>query len=476
MKRTAPAGLAVAILCASCVQAPPNPPAAVVPPSFESAPVTGASWPSEQWYRRFSSDELTSLVEAAAKDNLDLSEARARVAQADARARQAGAAILPNIDAVGNANYLAGHSSSSGSGHETDWSALLSASYEIDFWGKNRAVVNAAGYAAAASRAERDTVALTTLAGVADGYFEVLALRERLAIARSNLETARRLLAAVDARAAAGFASPMELATQQAALASAEMVIPDLQQRQAEAQAALALLVGRAPEGFEIQEQSLAGLHEPTVGAGLPSELLVRRPDIAVAERNLRSAQADMTAAHAALFPSISLTAQAGVQNPALNAAVLSLPGSGPTLNLGASVVQAVFNHGRLRAVQAEAEAKDQELLAAYRAAILAALRDVENALSALQHLNEQQVFKQENLTQSERAFEGARLRYEAGSGDFLMLLEAQRTLYAARDQQVQFRLARLQTLVGLCKALGGGWQESSRSVTAHEISGTLKQ
>lgn len=426
--------------------------------------MTDGTWPSEAWYRGFSSNELTALVEAAAKDNLDLSEARARVAQADARARQAGAAILPNLDAVGNANYLAGHSSSSGSGHETDWSALLSASYEIDFWGKNRATMNAAGFAAAASRAERDTVALTTLAGVADGYFEVLALRERLMIAHSNLETARHVLAAVEARAAAGLASAMELATQKAALASAEMVIPDLLQRQAEAQAALALLVGRAPEGFEVRDQSLAGLQEPSVGAGLPSELLARRPDIAVAERNLRSAQADVTAARAALYPSISLTAQAGLQNPALNAAVLNLPGSGPTLNLGASVIQAIFNHGRLRAIQAEAEAKDQELLLAYRAAILAALRDVETALSALQHLNEQLAFGQESLAQSERAFEGARLRYEAGSADFLVLLEAQRTFYAARDQQVQFRLARLQALVSLCKALGGGWHESAQA------------
>ncbi|HME41099.1 MAG TPA: TolC family protein, partial [Steroidobacteraceae bacterium] len=149
------------------------------------------------------------------------------------------------------------------------------------------------------------------------------------------------------------------------------------------------------------------------------------------------------------------------------NAAVLSLPGTGPTVNLGASVVQAIFNHGRLRAVQAEAEAKDEELLAAYRAAILAALRDVETALSAEQHLNEQQSFEQENLLQSERAFEGAKLRYQAGSGDFLVLLEAQRTVYAARDQWVQYKLARLQTLVSLCKSLGGGWQEPPAPGTA---------
>ena len=118
--------------------------------------------------------------------------------------------------------------------------------------------------------------------------------------------------------------------------------------------------------------------------------------------------------------------------------------------------------------MQAEAEAKDEELLAAYRAAILAALRDVETALSALQHLNEQRAFEHENLAQSERAFEGAKLRYQAGSGDFLILLEAQRTMYAARDQEVQYKLARLQALVGLCKALGGGWQAAGAGRRTH--------
>jgi outer membrane protein TolC len=186
--------------------------------------------------------------------------------------------------------------------------------------------------------------------------------------------------------------------------------------------------------------------------------LLTRRPDILAAEANLRSAHADLAAARAALFPSISLTAAGGVQNPALNAAVLTLPGTGAMVNLGASVVQVIFDHGRLRAVRAEAEAKDEELLAAYRTAIIAALRDVENALAAIHHFDAASPFQMEFLAQSEQAFEGAKLRYQAGSGDFLVLLEAQRTVYAARDQAVQNKLARLQALVTLCKVLGGGW------------------
>jgi outer membrane protein, multidrug efflux system len=219
-------------------------------------------------------------------------------------------------------------------------------------------------------------------------------------------------------------------------------------------------MLGRLPENFAVQDKPLDSLSEPLVTAGLPSELLTRRPDVLVAETNLRAGHADLVAARAAMFPSLSLTAGAGVQNPALPATVLTIPGVGPSLALGAGLVQPIFDHGRLRAQRDEVQAKDMELLSAYRSAIVAALVDVENALAAIHHLDVAREFQAENLAQSERAFEGAKLRYQAGSGDFLTLLEAQRTLYAARDQFVQYKLARLQALVSLCKALGGGWTQ----------------
>jgi NodT family efflux transporter outer membrane factor (OMF) lipoprotein len=434
-----------------------SPPA--LPAAFEGrAGNDDVSWPSAHWYEEFGSAELQTLIGRASSNNLDLAMARARVTQADARARQAGAAILPSVDAGGNANYLSGHSSA-GSAHETDWAALLSASYEVDFWGKNRATARSASRLADAARADRDTVALTTLAGVADGYFQVLSLREQLDIARSNLGAAQKLLDVIQARFDAGLSNPVELATQKAALAAAALVIPDLERQEAEALAALALLSGRAPENFSIEGRSLDALREPKIGSGLPSELLTRRPDIFMAESNMLAADADSTAARAALFPSLSLTAAGGVQNPALNAAVISLSGVGPTVSLGASITQTIFDHGRLKALRTEALAKDEELIAAYRAAILSALVDVENALSALSRLDDARALQAENLQQSERAFEGASLRYKAGSGDFLSVLEAQRTLYTAREQFGQYKLARFQALVALCKALGGGWQ-----------------
>jgi len=446
-------------LCAGCTLQAAKPVGPAPPAAFDKAlPNEPANWPSKDWYHGFASTELDALISEAASNNFDLDTARARVAQADARARQARAGILPSVDAGGNANYLAGHSVN-GSAHETDWAALLSASYEVDFWGKNRATANSARYLAIASRADRDTVALTALAGVANSYFQVLSLRERLAVARSNVEAARGLMDVVDSRYKVGLSNPVEVATQRAALASAELTIPELEQLQQEAVATLAVLLGRPPEGFKVEGAPLESLTEPKVAAGLPSELLRRRPDVFTAEANLGSASADLIAARAALFPSLTLTASGGLQNPALNAAIASLSGVGPTLNLGASLTQPIFNGGKLRAARAEAEAKQQELATSYRAAIVAALVDVENSLSTIQHLDAARDFQNENMEQSERAFEGAKIRYKQGVGDFLSVLEAQRILYTVRDQFIQYRLARLQALVSLCKALGGGWQ-----------------
>ncbi len=449
----------VASVCAGCSLQATKPPAPALPAAFERAlPNDSANWPSKDWYHGFSSAELDALISEATANNFDLATARARVAQADARARQAHASILPGVDAGGNANYLAGHSVN-GSAHETDWSALLSASYEVDFWGKNRATANSARYLAVAARADHDTVAITTLAGVANNYFQVLSLRERLAIARTNLDAARSLMEIVDLRFKAGLSNPVEVATQRTALAAAELAIPELEQLGEEAMAALAVLLGRPPEGFRIEGAPLESLKEPILGAGLPSDLLRRRPDVFTAEANLESASADLVAARAALFPSLSLTAAGGVQNPAVNAAIVSLSGVGPSLNLGASLTQPLFDGGRLRSMRAEAQAREQELTLSYRAAILAALVDVENSLSAIHHLDAARDFQIDNLAQSERAYEGARLRYKEGYGDFLTVLEAQRTVATVRDQVSRYKLARLQALVSLCKALGGGWQ-----------------
>ena len=292
------AALCVALplsLC-GCALQPPPPTVPEVPAAFQNGLSGAAAWPASHWYHGFGSAELDGLIARAATSNLDLVAGRARLIQADARSRQAGAALLPALDAGGSGNYLAGHSGQ-GSAHELDWSALLSTSYEVDFWGKNQATANAARFLDAAARADQDTLALMTQAAVADSYFEVLSLRERLQIAQSNLAAARSLLEAVQTRFNAGAADPLQLATQRTVLASAQLAIPDLSQRESEALTALALLVGQPPEQFQVAGSALDTLIEPQVAPGLPAQLLTRRPDIHLAEANLRAADADLVAA-----------------------------------------------------------------------------------------------------------------------------------------------------------------------------------
>ncbi len=451
-------------LCGGCALQPAATARPELPAQFAQAqPATAGRWPSRDWYHGFASAELDALIGRAHRGNADLAAARARLEQADAQARIAGAALLPSLDAAGNLQYYAGHSGA-GSARETDWAALFSASYEVDFWGRNHALLQSARLSAQASAADRDTLALTTLAGVAEAYFQVLALRERLASARLDAGATQQVLQLVEARYAAGLASAVDLANQRAAAASVALVVPQLQQQEGAARSALALLLGEYPEGFEVRADTLQTLEEPAFGAGLPSELLLRRPDLIAAETRLRAAQADVVVARAALLPSLTLAGAAGLQNPAVQAAVLTLTGAGPSLALSGSLVQAVFDGGRRRALRDQARARAEELLQDYRAVVLAALQDVETALSLVDSLNAQQGAQMQVLEQSEHAFGGAQRRYREGSGDYLTLLTAERALYAARDGYIQYRLARLQALIGLSKALGGGWQVEAAS------------
>ncbi len=414
---------------------------------------------AQEWFRGFHSSELDSLIAQADAGSLDLQQADARIRQADARARAAGAPLLPQVDLGADSNYYAGHSAY-GSAHETDSGALLSASYEIDFWGKNRAERNSAEALRRASRADRDTVALSTVTGIADTYFQLVALRQRVALAAATLGNERQLLDVVQSRRSVGLANPTEVALQRATLAGAQIRVRELEQQEAASQAALALLVGSMPGTLQIKAQALSEFSEPQITPGLPSELLARRPDVRSAEENLQSAHADLVRARAAFFPSITLTASGGVQNPAVQAALITLAGAGPTVVVGAALAQSIFDGGRLRAARREADAKQLEMIAKYRASALSALWDVELALTAIHHLDVQSDAQRESLSQSDLAVQGAMVRYRQGSGDFLTVLEAQRALFIARDQMIQYRLGRLQAEVGLCKALGGGWAQ----------------
>ncbi len=417
-------------------------------------------WPAADWWRNFASPELDALMAKAEAENLDLAAAAARVLQADAAARVAGASLLPNVSLSANAGRSLTFIPNAKQLDANGFGATLGASYELDFWGANRDAVNAADAQRHASIADRGTVALTITAETADAYFQLLSSRDRLAIARLNLSNAEAVYQVTASRVRNGVASPLEEAQQLATLAGQRANIPSVEQAELQARAALAILVGLPPEGFDVAVQDLNGVAAPEVAPGLPSELLTRRPDVVSAEENLRAAHANVAAARAAFFPAISLTGSGGIQNAALS----QLFNGGGVASLGVGLAQTVFDGGRLIAQSDAAKAREQELLANYRKAALSAFADVETALGNVAHLKIQDEEEAEQLKQLQRAFDIANARYREGVEDYLSVLDAQRSLYAVRDSYAQIKLARLQAIITLYRALGGGWRDASFS------------
>ena len=444
--------LAAAAALAGCATPSPVPGPGVEPAAaWSEAPAPGAAALSAQWWHAFGSAELQALVDEALRSSPDLAIAAERVRQAEAQVRVAGASLFPSL----NLGYGTSARRSEGSATSEASSATLSAAYELDLWGRNAAGVRGAEASLDASRFDQDAARLTLIAGVADAYFEVLSLRGRLAVARENLAIAERVLALVQARARNGAVSPLDVARQEAAVLSQRAGLLPLEQQERQTLAALAVLAGRVPQGFQLEAPALTGIAVPAVAPGLPAELLARRPDLAAAEADLAGANADLSAARAALLPSIQLTGSAGVASGAL-LAFLGGPSTG--LAVAASVLQPIFDGGRLKGNVSIAESRERELVETYRKAILAAFADVETALAAAGRLARREALQVQVEERAREALRLAEVRYREGADDLLSVLDAQRTLFDAQDQLALVRLDRLEAAVALFRALGGGW------------------
>ena len=307
----------------------------------------GAAAFTQDWWRGFGSEELSGLIAAALRASPDLAIAEEHVRQAEAQARIAGASLFPGLN-FGAATARRETRPDGGAWTTVDGSSgALSASYEIDLWGRNASGLRSAESSLRATRYDLETVRLTLLSGVASSYFQVLSLRGRLVIARENLAIAERVLKVVDARVRNGAASKLDLARQQAAVLAlrASLAPLDLQERQT--LYALAILVGRVPENFAAEGASVGALAVPSVAPGLPADLLVRRPDLASSEAQLAAANADVAAARAALLPAISLTGSAGLASTVL---INFLHAPTAALSLGASLLQPIFDGPPARA------------------------------------------------------------------------------------------------------------------------------
>lgn len=448
--------IAVALALAGCATVSPTlQPNVTAPAQWNEGPAERSAPLSTEWWSAFESDELKALVDAALAGSPDLAIAAERVRQAEAQVQVAGASLFPSLSVGAGSSRRVTDTEGAPSRRSDSSSLTFSASYELDLWGRNAAGVRAADASFRATAFDRDAARLTLIAGVATSYFEILSLRGRLAIARENLAIAERVQSLVEVRARNGAASQLDVERQQAQVLSQRAALLPLEQLERQTLAALAVLVGRVPGGFEVKAASLADLRIPAVNPGLPAEMLVRRPDLAAAEAQVASANGNVAAARAALLPSIELTGSAGLSSAAL---LSFLSGPQSAVSLALSLLQPIFDGGRLRGQVAISESRERELVESYRKAILSAFADVEQALVAVSRSAQREALQAQVQESARNALRLAEIRYREGADDLLTVLEAQRTLFQAQDQLASVRLDRLAGAVALYKALGGGW------------------
>ncbi|HEY0748542.1 MAG TPA: efflux transporter outer membrane subunit [Steroidobacteraceae bacterium] len=416
-----------------------------------------AVWPNSDWWHGFGSETLDDLIAQAQRNNDDLAGAIARIREADAQVRIAGAPLLPSLDAGATASRQEARLTGIGVATFNTFSPELSASYELDFWGKNRASLASARATALASRYDKETVALTVVSSVATTYFQALEFRDRLEVARSNLANGEQILHGFQLELNAGIATGLDVAQQETTVALLRAAIPPLEQQFRQTVDALAVLVGRTPESIDVDAGTLTSLTTPPIVEGLPSQLLSRRPDIAESEQQLISANANITVARAALFPNIQLTASGGYASSALTSLVSP---AGRIWALSAGLTQPIFHGGALRGQVQFSNARYDELLSTYHKTVISAFSNVEDALVATQQTTEQQLRQQEAVERARRAFQFAQTQMSAGTANILTVLNTENALFSAQDELVQVQYLRFQSLVNLFTALGGGWQQ----------------
>lgn len=457
-------------------------PALKVAASYRAAPKTPeAAVPALDWWRGFRSDELTQLVGEAQLWNLDIAVAYAQIVQADAQAGIAGAALWPSLTGTATAQRIreastsSGSSSSTGTGTGTGGTTMttrtfseynigLTASYMLDFWGKNRATLYAAQETAIASRYNSEVVRLSTIVAVANTYFQVSAAQDQLRVARNNLAAASRILTLIQKQFAGGTVSQLDVSQQASLVATIRASIPPLEVTLRQNVNALAVLVARLPEDFDVKGRTLSRITVPRITPGLPSELLCQRPDIRQVEAQLASSNFSVEAARAAFLPQIQLTGTTGYQSMALKS--LFRPGAW-YYTMAASLTQPIFDGFLLDSQLRQARGVQLQFLQTYRKTVLSAFADVENALVALEQTTIQLRLQNDVVVNSRKAFEIAEAQLRGGTVSLINVLQTQQTLFTAEANLVQVRLNRMLAATSLFQALGGGWVEPEQQASA---------
>lgn len=441
-KRILQGAMVISLALAGCSLAPEfHRPQMAIPDGWSGV---AAAQPSGQpFWREMDSEELNGLVDQALAQNLDLEAALHRVEQARAQVKVAGSALYPSLTASGSASrtYQRPANSEAASGGAT-------LSYEVDLWGKNREQKNAAGERATASEFDREALRLVVISDAATFYAQALSLNDRIRIAENNLKNAGEVLRIIEARFRAGSASGLEVSQQRVAVNGFRAALSTLMEQRATAVNALAILLGKAPQHFPAPTAPLDSLKIPPVSLTPPAALLTARPDVESAEAGLRAANADIGAARAAFFPSLTLSADSAI------AAGFGGPAAAAT-SLAASLLAPIFTGGLLTGNLENVTARQKELAARYQQTVLTAFREVEDALAGVKGSGEQAALAVESVKESQNAYNIAKARFDAGAIDYLTLLETQRSLYQAQDNQVAVNEGQIEAFVQLRKALG---------------------
>lgn len=463
--------LLVILMVAGCAVGPNyRRPALDVPSQFrnDSGLVSSNTLAELPWWNFFQDPHLKELIGVALTNNYDVRIAVARVEQARAILAQNRALFLPQLNYLGQVGRAKNASAAgpvfTGAKPADVFAADVNAAWEVDLWGRIRRLNEAARAQWLATREAQQAVALSVMSQVAQAYFRLLALDSELAIARRSTNSFGESLRIFSQRLEQGVVSKLETSAAQAALSSAAATVPELE-RQAQVQEnQVNLLLGRNPGPVArptplLKEELLA-----TVPAGLPSDLLRRRPDIVQAEQLVRSANAEVGVAVANFFPQLSLTALFGQVSPELSAFTA---GGANAWSVAAGLVGPIFQGGRLVGQYHQARAAREEAQLRYQSSVLNAFQEVANNLVAVQKLSEERVQQATAVQAYEVAVQVSMERYVAGRASYFEVLQEQQQLFPAENSLVQIQLNQRLALIQLYTALGGSFGSPDR-VASH--------
>lgn len=433
-------------------------PEVAIPPGWRTIDADPGAIINEQWWSQFNDPQLDGLVRIALAENLDLKVAVARIEEAQALVTIARAALFPQIDASGSAGRARTGGGAAGLpvGSVTNnfFSAVLNTSFELDLWGRLRRSTEAARAVLLSTAYAEQVVRLSLASQVAQFYFDLRSLDRQLKIARATLASRQESLRLVTKRFEGGVVSELDVRQAESQAAVAAAAVPALERQIVQQENALSVLLGRNPQDV-VRGRGVFEMTIPEVPVGLPSTLLVRRPDILAAEQDLVAANARIGAARAEYFPRISLTGLFGFESTELSD---WFDASSRTWQVAGGLAAPIFTAARIGANVEAASARQQQSLYGYLLTIQASFREVEDALIAVRKIREQQAAQERRIQALQRTLRLANLRYDNGYSSYLEVLDAQRTLFAAELEQVQLQGARLRAIVDLYRALGGGW------------------